>query len=325
MLVYAAFVYSLNRFEKEPKLLMAATFLWGAIVAAGIAFTINSYIGTSVYRATGSSNASQVTTGALVAPVVEESLKGIAILLVMAFFSHRFNSFLDGMVYAGVVALGFAATENIYYIYNYGYVESGFHGVLYLAFVRVIVVGWQHPFFTAFTGIGVSIARLTRSLSIRLVSPVLGWISAVLIHSLHNTLANVLSGNHWSIIGTVLDWTGWILMAALIVWAIVREQAWVKHQLAGEVAAGILTPSQYRIASSPVGHTIACLAAISTGRYAATSRFYQACGMLAHTKQLVEVFGETGPSLDRIHSLRVELLALSPQAVRGDEPVEISG
>ncbi len=317
MLIFAVFVYSLNRFEKEPKLLMAAAFLWGAVVAAGAAFTINSYIGTSVFRATGSTDASQLTTGSLVAPVVEESLKGVAVLLVMVFFSRRFNSLLDGMVYAGVTALGFAATENIYYIYSYGYLDGGIRGIAYLLFVRVILVGWQHPFFTAFTGIGVSIARLTRNIGLRLVSPVLGWASAVLIHSLHNTLASLFGDSRWSILGTALDWAGWLAMFAFILWTIAREQSWVRQQLAEECDTGILTPAQYRVACSPFGQTAARLAALSSGQYRLTNRFYQTCGLLAHTKQLVKILGESDDTNTRIQVYRQELFSLSPWAVSG--------
>jgi protease PrsW len=321
MFGFALFVSGLNRFEKEPKLLMGGAFIWGAVVAAGMAFVVNSYIGTSVYRVTGSSNASQLTTGSLVAPVVEESLKGIAILLIMLLFSQRFNSLMDGLVYAGITALGFAATENIYYIYNYGFLESGFKGLLYLVFVRVILVGWQHPFFTAFTGIGVGMARLSRSWTIRLGAPVLGWASAVLIHSLHNTLANLFTGLQWSVVGTILDWAGWLVMFGFIIWIIHREQVTVKKMLADELDCQILTPEQYRVATSVFGQSIARLAAISTGQYSATDRFYQLCGVLAHTKQLIRSLGETDQNLERIHALRIELLVLSPRVVSGDEPL----
>jgi hypothetical protein len=256
-----------------------------------------------------------------VAPVVEESLKGIAILLVMLIFSQRFNSLMDGLVYAGITALGFAATENIYYIYNYGYLESGIRGLLYLVFVRVLLVGWQHPFFTAFTGIGVAMARLTRNFAVRLAAPILGWASAVMVHSVHNTLANFFTSLQWSVMGTILDWAGWLVMFGFIIWAIHREQVMVKQMLADELAGGILTPGQYRVATSVFGQSIARMAALSTGRYAATDRFYQFCGVLAHTKQVVKIFGGTDQDLGRIHALRIEILALGTQVVSGDEPL----
>lgn len=312
MLCYAIFVNWLNRYEREPKLLVGAVFLWGAIVAAGIAFSINSFIGARIYHITGSLHASQITTGSLVAPVVEESLKGIGVLVVMLVFSRHFNSVLDGLIYAGIAALGFAATENIYYIYNYGYLENGFRGVVYLAFVRDIIVGWQHPFFTAFTGIGISAARLTRSLSTRLAAPVLGWIAAVLIHSLHNTLANLFTGNGWVVAGSLLDWGGYLAMFAFIVWALQHEQTWVKKHLTDELLSGILSRDQYQVAVSIFKQSLVRYKAALTGSYSATDRFYALCGKLAHQKQLIQIFGEreTAPALAEI---RAEMAALQPE------------
>ena len=63
-----------------------------------------------------------------------------------------------------VYCAGFAATENTLYIYN-GFHQNGWSGLAFLVFVRVILVGWQHPFYTAFTGIGLAVARLNRKLS----------------------------------------------------------------------------------------------------------------------------------------------------------------
>ena len=94
---------------------------------------------------------------------MEETLKGLAVLVVFLVFRREFDSVLDGIIYAGVAALGFAATENAYYIYTYGYQESGWSGLLSLTFIRVILVGWQHPFYTAFFGIGLAVARLNRN------------------------------------------------------------------------------------------------------------------------------------------------------------------
>ena len=65
-------------------------------------------------------------------------------------------------MYAGITALGFAATENFFYIYTYGYREQGLAGILSLFLIRVILVGWQHPFFTMFTGIGLAGSLFSR-------------------------------------------------------------------------------------------------------------------------------------------------------------------
>ncbi len=132
MLFFAWIVYWIDRFEKEPKILLGIVFIWGAVIAAGTAFVINTILGMGVYFITGSEAATDLTTGALIAPVVEESLKGLAVLLVFLIFRTEFDSILDGIVYASIVALGFAATENAYYIYKFGYSENGIQGLLWI-------------------------------------------------------------------------------------------------------------------------------------------------------------------------------------------------
>jgi len=128
MLVFSWVLYWLDRFEKEPKALLGTVFLWGALVAAGVAFIVNTVFGLGLLRVTGSKAAAMFATGSLVAPPVEETLKGLAVLLVFLVFRREFDSTLDGIIYAGITALGFAATENTFYIYTYGYLGGGYKG-----------------------------------------------------------------------------------------------------------------------------------------------------------------------------------------------------
>ena len=248
-LIFAAIVYWMDRYEKEPKILLGGVYVWGALVAAGGAFLINTMLGLGVYLFTGSEVATDLTTGSLIAPVVEESLKGLAVLIVFIFFYREFDSVMDGIVYAAVTALGFAATENAYYIYTHGFLKEGWSGLIVLVFIRVILVGWQHPFYTAFTGIGLAVSRLNRSPVIRLGAPVAGWFLAVSAHALHNTLASLLSGLTGLATGALVDWTGWLFMFLFILWANRRERLWMVEYLQEEVNLGTITgrPIQDRL------------------------------------------------------------------------------
>lgn len=312
MFFFAWFVYWLDRYEKEPKMLLGLVFFWGAIVAAGGAFFINTLLGLGVYMFTGSEGATELTTGSLIAPVVEESLKGFAVLIVFFLFRREFDSWLDGVIYAAIVALGFAATENAYYIYQYGYQESGFSGLLWLVFVRVVLVGWQHPFYTAFIGLGLAASRLNRSTGVSLLAPMIGWFAAVSAHSVHNTLADLLQGVSGMIFGTIIDWGGWLLMFAFIIWVILREQHSIAANLLEEVSLGVLTEAQYRTACSALAMNSARFNALTGGHYRQTSRFYQACAELAHKKQQRASLGEEGGNTVIIERLRGELSQLGP-------------
>lgn len=315
MLFFAWFAYWIDRYEKEPKVLLGGVFLWGVIVAAGGAFIINTVLGVGVYLFTESEMATDFMTGSLIAPVVEESLKGLAVLAVFLIFRREFDSILDGIIYAAIVALGFAATENTYYIYTYGFQEDGYGGLLWLAFVRVILVGWQHPFYTAFIGIGLAAARLYRNVLVMLAAPLLGWFTAVVAHSFHNTLAHLLNGLEGIAIGTAIDWIGWAFMFLIILLALWREQRWIIHQLKEEVSLGSITPAQYRTACSAWLQGAARINALFSGRYLATSRFYQLCAELAYKKNQHQTVGDEGGNTVIIERLRADLARLSPQAI----------
>jgi RsiW-degrading membrane proteinase PrsW (M82 family) len=311
-LLFASILYWLDRYEKEPLLLLGGVFLWGSVVAAGSAFIINTVLGVGISIFTGSSLATDLATGSIVAPLVEETLKGLAVLCVFLVFRHEFDSVLDGIIYAGVAALGFAATENVYYIYTYGFQESGWSGLLTLTFIRVILVGWQHPFYTAFTGIGLATARLNKNWLVRIIAPLLGLAVAMFTHAFHNTMASFMSGLEGLAIGAVFDWSGWLFMFVIILWATWREQKTLKKYLAAEVQAGTISAAHFRTASSAWLQMFARTASLFTGRYLKTARFYQVCGEYAHKRQQYARLGDEGSNAAIIQKLRAELASLAP-------------
>jgi RsiW-degrading membrane proteinase PrsW (M82 family) len=77
-LIYVGIVYWLDRYEKEPKLLIGVVFLWGAILAAGAAYVLNTILGMGILVITEDEILTDIATGAFVAPLIEETLKGFA-------------------------------------------------------------------------------------------------------------------------------------------------------------------------------------------------------------------------------------------------------
>jgi len=314
-LLFAYILYWLDRFEKEPILLLGAVFLWGAVVAAGAAFVINTVLGIGILVFTGSMAATELTTASIVAPLVEESLKGMAVLIVFLIFRREFDSVLDGIIYAGVAALGFAATENTYYIFSYGYQEGGWSGLFLLSFIRVILVGWQHPFYTAFFGIGLAMARLNRNWFIKIVAPLIGLGVAMFTHAFHNTLASFLTGLGGLALGSIIDWTGWLFMLGIIVWATWKEKQNLKLYLAAEVKAGTLSATHLRTASSAWLQMFARITSLFNGRYLKTARFYQLCGEYAHKRKQYASMGDEAGNLAILQNLRAEMKALAPHVL----------
>jgi len=313
MLLFAAFVNWLDRYEKEPKLLLGAAFMWGVIIAGGGAFILNTAFGIGIYALTGSEGAAEFGTTSIVAPIIEEGLKGLAVLAVFLMFRKEFDSILDGVVYAAVTAMGFAAIENVRYIYRNGYQESGWEGFWVLVVIRVFLVGWMHPFFTAFTGIGLAVARLSRNTLVKIIAVPARYAMAVTTHAFHHTFRGLIGGVEGLVAGTLVDYIGYALMLGFIIWMVINERNILRRNLHEEVTNGLISQGQYKSAIS-FFRTNAHLAALSSGSFRSTSRFYRVCGELAHKKEQLYKIGDEGGNKRIIEQLRAELIQLGPLA-----------
>ena len=312
MFLYAWFLYYLDRYEKEPGRLLAGMFLWGMLIAASAAYLINSVSSIGIYLFTQSNLATQLATSALIAPLVEETLKGTAVLIVFILFKPEFDSLLDGIVYAGIAGLGFAAAENTWYIHQYGYLNNGFPGVLEIALVRVVLVGWQHPFYTAFTGLGFALARQAKTETWRLCFPLLGWSLAVMFHLLHNLFAVMTAnfGKGWQL-NLIWDWSGYLGLLILIALLIKREQNWMKTYLAPEVDRGVIDPHHFQNACSAWRQGLIYLRSVPDGNARQVRQYYQICGNLMHKIRQGAQPG-SDPELEKeIERLRSDLISLA--------------
>lgn len=298
------FVYWLDRYEKEPLLLLLGAFFWGVVVAFGGAFILNTIFNVGMFLFTEDEGVALLATGTLSAPFVEEGLKGLALLIVMLVFKKEFDSVLDGIIYAGMVALGFAASENVLYMMDRGFNMGGWPALFDVAWTRLIVIAWVHPFLTSFTGIGLALARLNRNILIKIVAALGGFGIAVFAHFLHNSLAFLTAG--WLV--TLSDWLGWFAMGLFIIWMIYHERTLLKKHLREEVTSGVISEAQFQKALSPLTLSVAGFSGQPT------SRFFLACGELAHKKEQFARLGEEGGNSAIIASLRKELATLAPQA-----------
>ncbi len=314
---YAYIIYWFDRYEKEPLLMLVGVFIWGAVVATIGAVIASVIVEFGIFLITQSEVITDLSGGSIVAPIVEESLKGFAVLIVFLLFRKEFDSYLDGIVYASVTALGFAATENVLYLYFGGFADGGLPGLFALFFLRVILGGWNHPVYTAFIGIGLAMTRLTRKTSIKIIAPIVGWFIGVTIHGLHNTMAVVLGmylGLGGLVATIIVDWISWLIMLGIIIWAIFREKQWIKTYLQEEVEAGIISQDQFKKACSSWAQTATRMRAMFSKHYKPTRRFYQVCSELSQKKHQFHIFGEEKNNSAIIEKLRAELTQLAPNA-----------
>lgn len=176
----------LDRYEAEPARYIVFAFLWGALVAVVGAFFLNTFGLKMLVEARWTD---PLETGAVyLAPVTEETLKGLGILLIYLFRRREFDGIIDGIVYAGLIGAGFAFSENILYL-GQAYNEYGGEGLTSTFLVRGLMGPFGHPLFTSLTGIGIGIAVSARRPAVRIVSILAGWFCAMLLHGLWNLSA----------------------------------------------------------------------------------------------------------------------------------------
>ena len=111
------YVYVRDKYEKEPIGLLIKTFLAGAFIVIPIMFIE----GKLRSRFTGYTEVAY--TAFVIAAFTEEIFKFIALYLLI-WKNKEFNEKFDGIVYAVFISLGFAAVENIMYVFQYGH-ETG--------------------------------------------------------------------------------------------------------------------------------------------------------------------------------------------------------
>jgi RsiW-degrading membrane proteinase PrsW (M82 family) len=307
MVIYAAALTLFDPYEKEPPLLMVGVFLWGAIVAAGSALIINTLFDVGLMLATGNESLAMGGTAVLIAPPVEEAVKGLAVFAVFVYFRHEFDSVLDGVIYGSLVGFGFSAAENVNYIAN-GFSQGGFGMLLFTAFIRAIAIGFLHATLTSFTGIGFAVARLNKGGWRWLAIPA-GYLAAVGAHFLHNAIASF--GGWMCLLGSLLDWIGFLGMFAFILYLIWHEGRIMRQQLREEVALGHLSEAAYRGAASFTVQMGARLGQLFGNKNA---RLYDLCGELAFKKYQLARLGprEEPEAQAAIDHLRAQIAALYP-------------
>ncbi len=143
----------LDRFEPEPRHMLAIAFLWGASVAVVVSGLVNGLMDAA---------AGQGWSAMASAPVVEEALKAAILIRFYTARKDEFDGVVDGVIYAAMVGLGFAFAENVDY-YGRALQQGGAGGLALIFTLRGMIAPFSHPLFTSMTGLGLGVARQSRS------------------------------------------------------------------------------------------------------------------------------------------------------------------
>ncbi len=288
----------LDRYDPEPAWLLALAFAWGALVAVIVSFVVNTVLGSIFGPAFGA---------VISAPVFEEGSKGVGLIILLIFFRKYFDDILDGIVFAGVIALGFATVENVLY-YGRGIVSGD---LLVLFVVRGIFSPFAHVTFTAMTGIGCGIARESHNMVVRLLLPVMGYGCAVLLHAIWNGTA-VIGGFQGFFLGYIfLQIPFFLIFVGFAFYVMYRQNKIIKEMLAIDVARGLVPQEHLQKATSAFSSTGWLLSGLFSGNFRARSAYLRAIGKLGlsywHMQRATAAQGHTA-SFQQNPILRQEVL-----------------
>ncbi len=244
LLVVPVFLW-VDRLEAEPPRYLVFAFLWGALCAAVGALLLNT--GFHLLLIAAHAVDADAISAVVSAPVVEETLKGLAILLIAWRRRREFDGVIDGIVYAGMAGAGFAFSENILYL-GRALTEAGAEGLTEVFFLRCLMGPFAHPLFTVCTGIGIGLAvSVARSSWGRLLYGVVGLTLAMVLHAIWN-----LSATAGTYLQVYLAFQMPIFAVFLVMLVVLRqhEQAVVRRYLTQYADAGWLTRGEVSMLAS---------------------------------------------------------------------------
>ena len=237
-LFYTLALWWLDRYEKEPLPLLFAAFFWGSVPAVALTLLFTELLGAPHVLPL----VDDLDGPTLLAPLIEEPLKAAALLLLFLFFRHEFDGVLDGIIYGALVGFGFAMSENaIYFLRSKSELSL-------LIWLRIVLFGLSHAFFTSIVGVAFGLIRYERRRWMGYLVLPGALLLAIFVHSLSNQAVSQ------QLAGLLLAWmvqSGGVLVLLLVAalsWQ--HERGWLQDQLREEVGDGLISQREYAIVCS---------------------------------------------------------------------------
>jgi RsiW-degrading membrane proteinase PrsW (M82 family) len=206
------YIYREDKIEKEPPALLRSLILWG--VAAALVSSVLELIGASVLTSLLDAHnpAFVIVWAFLGVAVVEEGTKFL-FLKRRTWHDPNFNYRFDAIVYSVSVSLGFAAFENINYVFGYG---------LAVAVPRAILAIPGHMGFAVFMGLFYGRAKKCYDcgkIKGKAANLWTGYLIAVLLHGFYDACAMI--GNA---VSTAL-FTAFIVAMYIVVIRLIKKES----------------------------------------------------------------------------------------------------
>jgi RsiW-degrading membrane proteinase PrsW (M82 family) len=175
------YIRRLDKYEPEPWQMLLRAFLFGCVsvlpaLAIERALPPSPWTGfwATVYQAF------------VVAALTEEFFKG-ALAHMAVWWQPNFNEVLDGLVYYGMVHMGFAVTENLAYIFLTG--DGSTEHALMTALVRTTTAVPMHVLVGMIMGYHAGVSRFATRSGKRLRHALVGLALPILLHGLYDLAA----------------------------------------------------------------------------------------------------------------------------------------
>lgn len=243
---YVAFALWVDRFEHEPSWLLVLAFVWGSAIAVFFSLIFNLLHAEIVNALAGAASATMLTA-VIGAPFIEELTKGAALLLLFFWKRDQFDNVTDGIVYASMVGLGFAMTENVQY-YGEAVAKQGGSIAAAVFFLRGILGPFAHPLFTSMTGIGLGLAAESRYKSTKYLAPVIGLGGAMVLHSLWNLSAS--RGPAFFAAYVFIMFPAFVAVILVAIFSLRREANLIRLHLENVVRDGVLSRDDILVLTS---------------------------------------------------------------------------
>jgi RsiW-degrading membrane proteinase PrsW (M82 family) len=177
-------------YDREPFRFILGMFMWG-VMATFFAFFINTTLSLVLGIVLGTGFA-EILLAVLIAPVVEETAKGMGVLILSG--HHDYDGVFDGILYGFAIGMGFAFVENwLYFATNaspaaVGGLADWTSNILYRSFLCSLA----HGCFTAATGGIIGFVKVRRhNRGFEGLGFFLGLPLAILLHGTFNLTALV--------------------------------------------------------------------------------------------------------------------------------------
>lgn len=245
-LLLLAAIWWADRYEKEPLRLVGLALVFGAVLAPLAAYVVEDALDLRSSLA-GGNVVPRLDLG-LGTPLVEEAARGLAVLAVLLLVRFELDDALDGIVYGGVVGVGFGAAANFVSIWSTPSLGEATTPSLYAS----MVTGLNHVFYGAVIGLAIALARRAR-VPVLLAAGVAGTAAAFGLHALHDYLpwwaaspTSSPDSGFWSrLVTQAPNYLGLVALAVIALWTLGRQKVIVGRYLRDETEAGVVTPADF--------------------------------------------------------------------------------